>query len=73
MEEDELSNNSIEQWDKGKNQIKVKDIKFNGIDDGYNFTLNLPALDSKKEYYFSAYNSKKIILENEKITIDLSK
>lgn len=72
VEEDELGNSSIEEWVKEKSQIEIKDIKFNGIDDGYNFTLTLPALDSNKDYYFSAYNPKIIILENEKITINLS-
>ena len=62
-----------DKWYEEKTPIDIQDIKFNGINDGYNFTLTLPPLDSDKEYYFSADNSKKIILENEKITIDLSK
>ena len=35
--------------------------------------ITLPALDSKKDYYFLVDNTKNIILEDEKITIDLDK
>lgn len=73
LEDEELNNISIEDWSKIKREIEIEDIKFNGMDDGYNFTLTLPALDSSKEYYFLVDNTKKIILEDEKITIDLEK
>lgn len=71
--EEEPNNISIEEWNKEKSKIEIEDVKFNGIDDGYNFTLTLPALDSKKDYYFLVDNTKNIILEDEKITIDLDK
>ncbi|MCF0147762.1 MAG: DUF4179 domain-containing protein [Clostridium sp.] len=71
--EENLNDSSIEEWTKGKNEVKIEDIKFNGIDDGYNFTLTLPALDDNKEYYYLISNPNIKILENEKITINLEK
>lgn len=71
--DEELNNISIEDWSKMKREIEIEDMKFNGIDDGYNFTLTLPALDSNKDYYFTAYNPKNIIMEDEKIIINLDK
>lgn len=73
FDEEELNKISIEDWSKLTSEIEVVDIKFNGIDDGYNFTLTLPALDSNKDYYFSAYNPKNIMMKDEKIIINLDK
>lgn len=73
IEEEDLNKNSMEEWAKGKNEVQVENINFNGIDDGYNFTITLPPLDSNKDYYFSVANPQNTILENEKITINLEK
>ncbi|VYU50108.1 DUF4179 domain-containing protein [Clostridium tertium] len=61
------------EWYKGTTDIEIKNTKFNGLDDGYNFTLTLPALDKNKDYYIAAPNRDIKVLENERITIDLSK
>ncbi|WP_394883956.1 hypothetical protein [Clostridium tertium] len=53
--------------------IEILETKFNGIDDGYNFTLTLPALDKNKEYFITKMSSGDKILEDEKITINLDK
>lgn len=69
--EENINDSSIEEWAKGKNEVKIEDIKFNGINDGYNFTLTLPALDDNKEYYYLISNPNIKVLENEKIIINL--
>jgi len=61
------------EWYKGTTDIEIKETKFNGLDDGYNFTLTLPALDKNKDYYISVPDLGIKVLENEKITVDLSK
>ena len=38
-------------WYKDTIEIEIQETKFNGIDDGYNFTLTLPALDKNKDYF----------------------
>lgn len=67
------NNGQEENWYKDTQDIKILETKFNGIDDGYNFTLTLAELDKDKEYYFSIMDQGYKVLENEKITIDLSK
>lgn len=68
------SNNGQEDnWYKDTIDIEILDTKFNGVDDGYNFTLTLPALDKNKEYYIPIMDFGSKILEDEKITIDLEK
>lgn len=65
------SNGKEENWYEGTMEIEIEETKFNGIEDGYNFTLTLPKLDSSKDYYVPIWDDERIILENEKITIDL--
>ncbi|MDV4152204.1 DUF4179 domain-containing protein [Clostridium sp. AL.422] len=68
------SNNGQEQnWYKDTIDIEIQETKFNGVDDGYNFTLILPALDKNKDYFITKMNTGDKILEDEKITIDLEK
>ena len=66
------SNNGQEQnWYKDTIDIEIQETKFNGIDDGYNFTLTLPALDKNKKYFITMMSTGDKVLEDEKITIDL--
>ena len=67
------NNGQEEDWYKDTMDIEILETKFNGIDDGYNFTLTLPALDKNKEYYITKKSSGDKILEDEKITINLDK
>lgn len=67
------NNGQEENWYKDTIGIEVQDIKFNGLDDGYNLTLTLPALDKNKEYFITKMDTGKKLLEDEKITIDLEK
>lgn len=67
------NNGQEEDWYKDTKDIEIIETKFNGIDDGYNFTLTLPALDRNKEYFITKMSNRDKILENEKITIDLDK
>lgn len=67
------NNGQEEDWYKDTKDIEIMETKFNGIDDGYNFTLTLPALDRNKEYFITKMSNRDKILENEKITIDLDK
>lgn len=67
------NNGQEENWYKDTRNIEILETKFNGIDDGYNFTLTLPALDRNKEYFITKMSSGDKILENEKITINLDK
>lgn len=69
----ESDNGQKENWYKDTKDIEILEAKFNGIDDGYNFTLTLPALDKNKEYYIPMLNNGTKILEDEKITINLEK
>lgn len=69
----ESNNGQQEDWNKDTTEIEIIDTQFNGIDDGYNFTLTLPALDKNKEYFITIMNYGDEILEDEKITIDLEK
>ncbi len=69
----ESNNGQEEDWYKDTIDIEIQETKFNGIDDGYNFTLTLPALDKNKEYFITIMNYGDEILEDEKITIDLEK
>ena len=62
-----------ENWYNDTQDIEILETKFNGIEDGYNFTLTLPALDKNKDYYFTIMDQGYKILEDQKITIDLSK
>lgn len=62
-----------DEWYKGTTDIEIKNTKFNGLDDGYNFTLTLPALDKNKDYYISVPDLGIKVLEDQKITVDLSK
>ena len=67
------NNGQEEDWYKDTMDIEILETKFNGIDDGYNFTLTLPALDKNKEYFITKMSSGDKILEEEKITINLDK
>ncbi|MCR1951572.1 hypothetical protein NSA50_10980 [Clostridium sp. DSM 100503] len=67
------NNGQEEDWYKNTKDIEILETKFNGIDDGYNFTLTLPALENSKEYFITKMNYGAKILENEKITINLDK
>ena len=67
------NNGQEEDWYKDTMDIEILETKFNGIDDGYNFTLTLPALDKNKEYFITKMSSGDKILEDEKITINLDK
>ena len=67
----ESNNGQEENWHKDTKDIEILETKFNGIDDGYNFTLTLPALDKNKEYYIPIGNNGAKILEDNKITINL--
>ncbi len=69
----ESNNGQEENWYKDTIDIEIQETKFSGIDDGYNFTLTLPALDKNKDYFIIKMNTGDKILENEKITIDLDK
>lgn len=62
-----------ENWYNDTQDIEILETKFNGIEDGYNFTLTLPALDKDKDYYFTIMDQGYKILEDQKITVDLSK
>ncbi|MPQ44871.1 DUF4179 domain-containing protein, partial [Clostridium tarantellae] len=50
-----LNSPDISFRDENKNEIDIEDTTFNGIDDGYNFTLTLPKLDENKTYYIPIY------------------
>ena len=52
---------------------RIENTEFNGIDNGYDFTLTLPKLDSSKEYFvpIMKYNET-VILKDEIMTIDIS-
>lgn len=69
----EFNNGQEEDWYKDTIDIEIQETKFNGIDDGYNFTLTLPALDKNKDYFITKMNSGDKILDDEKIIIDLDK
>lgn len=67
------NNGQEENWYNDTQDIEILETKFNGIEDGYNFTLTLPALDKDKDYYFTIMDQGYKILEDQKITVDLSK
>lgn len=71
---DDIKHIGVEFWDEDHNEIKVVETNFVGIDNGYDFKLMLPKLDSTKDYYIPIEKNKssKVVLENEKITIDVS-
>lgn len=69
----ESNNGQEENWYKDTIDIEIQENKFNGIDDGYNFTLTLPALDKNKDYFITKMNTGDKILDDEKIIIDLDK
>lgn len=68
-----IENTELSFWDQENSEIKIENTEFNGIDNGYDFTLTLPKLDSSKEYFvpIMKYNET-VILKDEIMTIDIS-
>ena len=71
---DHLKYPGIEFYDEDNNEIEILGTKFNGIDNGYDFTFILPKLDENKNYFIPVWKSRvnNVVLENQKFTIDLN-
>lgn len=57
--------------DEENNYIHPESTKFNGIDNGYKYTLTLPKLDSSKDYFLPLTPNRNITLEEEKTIINM--